>query len=47
MARRIVAPLLLFGAFAGFSKPWKAQFEGELGGHWGHWTVDGKQKIRI
>lgn len=33
--------------FEACDEPWKAQFEGELGGHWGHWTVDGKQKIRI
>ena len=33
--------------FEACDEPWKAQFEGELGGHWGHWTADGKQKIRI
>jgi exo-beta-1,3-glucanase (GH17 family) len=33
--------------FEACDEPWKAQFEGELGAHWGHWTVDGKQKIRI
>jgi GPH family glycoside/pentoside/hexuronide:cation symporter len=33
--------------FEAYDEPWKADFEGALGAHWGHWTAEGKRKIHF